>query len=513
MSVSIINDFNKLIADRMTRFQFLIAKAGFESKPYQTEGVKWCIENELRPNPPGNVRGGFIADEMGLGKTITMIGVMFANYLKRTLIVVPPPLIQQWINEIHRTTGHRCLMYYGTQKTTISVDILEKSPIVITSYNALLSDKCPLKSITWSRVIFDEAHHLRNENTKRYRSSKKINARVRWLVSGTPIQNSKKDFVNLCCAAGIPSSLYLDPLNLDTIRKHFILRRTKQQVGIEIPNVNQYVCTVEWQSDAEREFSEEIHSLLRNQTMVSSKKRKMYAESLGRGGTLIAMLRARQSCIMPKLMSKSLKKLIKRQVIGPEYALALKNTSKLCAVVDLMLSRKQNGKGKIVFCHFQNEIDFIACKLREGGMEKVVTYDGRNSGGQNLATLAEPADALVIQIQTGCEGLNLQKHFSEVYFVSPNWNPYIEDQAVARCHRIGQVNETDVFRFQMSGFEYYDNGDGIIVKPRTLESYIERVQKVKREIGSKILDGTTEQDGLALVPASFIRTNQLLIEE
>jgi SNF2 family DNA or RNA helicase len=80
----------------MERFRLLLKNANFDFKDYQYEGVKWCITNELRPNPPENCRGGIIADEMGLGKTIMMIGTMFVNYLPQTLIVVPPVLIQQW---------------------------------------------------------------------------------------------------------------------------------------------------------------------------------------------------------------------------------------------------------------------------------------------------------------------------------------------------------------------------------------------------------------------------------
>lgn len=81
-------------------------------------------------------------------------------------------------------------------------------------------------------------------------------------------------------------------------------------------------------------------------------------------------------------------------------------------------------------------------------------------------------DVLILQIQTGCEGLNLQT-FSEVYFVTPHWNPAVEDQAVARCHRIGQQNEVDVFRFEMSNF-----GD----ETNSLESHARNVQEKKREL-------------------------------
>ena len=168
-----------------------------------------------------------------------------------------------------------------------------------------------------------------------------------------------------------------------------------------------------------------------------------------------------------------------------EYSEALDCTSKLDAVIDLMLERKDNEKGKIVFCHYQSELDVIYDRLLKGGMSNVVKYDGRNSGGKNLDTIAEPADALVIQIQTGCEGLNLQHNFSEIYFVSPHWNPFVEDQAIARCHRIGQTKPVDVFKFEMRGFNKSHDSE---LDPITLEKYVNKIQDLKRNISSETLN-------------------------
>lgn len=478
-------EFDALIEERMDRFKYLLDNAKFTHKQYQYNGVQWCIRNELRPNPPGNARGGFIADEMGLGKTIMMIGTMFANFLPRTLIVVPPVLIEQWFRELYNSSGHQALLYYGDNKKYISLQDINAAPIVITTYNMLLPIDCVLKNIVWNRVIFDEAHHLRNSKTRRFISCKQIKARVRWLVTGTPVQNKKQDFYNLCSAAGMKTSFYTDASNLRIIGKNFVLRRTKAQVGINLPPVNREQKFIEWSSNKEMLLSQEIHSLLPNQTGVSLKKRRRLAEIFGKAGVLTALLRARQSCIMPKLMRKNIELLSKMGFINPDYLEALESTSKVDAVTDLILSKKDNGKGKIVFCHFQEEIDVIADKLLEGGMQKVVKYDGRNSGGNNLLTLAEPADALVIQIQTGCEGLNLQHNFSEIYFVSPHWNPCVEDQAVARCHRIGQVKPVDVFKFEMRGFK---DVKGVSTDGITLEKYINKVQDGKREISKEILD-------------------------
>ena len=484
MSTESVNQFEALVASRMERFNIILEKAQFQFKQYQHDGVEWCVNNELRPNPVSNIRGGFIADEMGLGKTIMMIGTMFVNYLQRTLIVVPPVLIQQWYKEIFSASGHKALLYYGEDKKNITLEDIERAPIVLTTYNSLFPSQCLLKKIVWSRVIFDEAHHLRNCGTRRFKSCKQIKARIRWLVTGTPIQNKKQDFYNLCSAVGMKPSFYTDPANLRTIGKHFVLRRTKATVGILLPPVCKNNKIVKWKNKKEMMLSEEIHALLPNQTFVSGAKRRKLAEAIG-SKAFVSILRARQSCVLPSLMRWSIEYWLKKGLISSEYLEALDYTSKLDAVIELIVSRKDNGKGKIIFCHYHGEIDIIAQKLVASGLKKVVTYDGRNSGGENLASLAEPADALVIQIQTGCEGLNLQHNFSEIYFVSPHWNPCVEDQAIARCHRIGQLKPIDVFKFEMCGFAKDEDSE---VDPCTLEKYVNKVQDVKREISRQILE-------------------------
>jgi len=480
-----LSDFEALIQERMGRFKYLLEKSNFNFNKYQYDGVEWCIQNELRPNPPGNIRGGIIADEMGLGKTIMMIGTMFCNFLPRTLIVVPPVLIQQWIKEIFKATGHKVVLYYGNNKKKMTLDILNNAPIVLTTYNSLIPDKCLLKNIPWNRIIYDEAHHLRNIRTRRFTNCRTLRARVRWLVTGTPVQNKKQDFYNLCFAAGMNPTFYLEPLNLPIIVNNFILRRTKSQVGINLPSVNKNNCSVEWNNVKEKLLSEEIHSLLPNQTGVSGDKKKKLAEIFGPKGALTAILRARQSCILPSLMRKTVELFKKMGFIGNEYVEALDYTSKIDAVTKLIVERNNNGKGKLIFCHYRDEIDIIKNKLITSGYsnDRVFSYDGRNTKKLNsiLDLVVEGGTfVLIIQIQTGCEGLNLQANFSEIYFVSPHWNPSIEDQAIARCHRIGQTKPVDVFKFEMNDFS--EGKDSI-----TLEKYVNKVQDFKREISKQIL--------------------------
>jgi len=473
----------------MEFFNKYLERTKMQHKEYQYEGVRWMLHNELRLNPPCGVRGGFIADEMGLGKTIMMIGTLICNFQKHSLIVLPPILIDQWFIQILKTTGHKALIFHGEDKKTISMEQLLSAHIVITTYGAITLTKKQIKDdvttvlhkIQWSRVIFDEAHHLRNSKTTRYISAKMLLADIRWLVSGTPIQNSKNDFYSLCSMIRLPASYYTEPTNLRDLASSFILKRSKKQVGIVMSDVVSDKNIVLWTNQKEMQLSEEIHSALPF-SRVSTEKGREIIKGLQNGGILSLLLHARQTCILPKLMTNKLHKLYQLGAISDyaTYKEVFNCSSKLDSVVASILERKENGCGKLVFCHFREEIDEVATRLRKGGITKVATFDGRTSNAKRFEILNDKNEVLILQIQTGCEGLNLQENYSEIYFISPHWNPAIEDQAIARCHRIGQTKDVFVQRFEMSSFFDPD------ILTRTVDNYVEAVQVNKRNIANEI---------------------------
>lgn len=467
---------------RIVQFEQYLDRNNMTHHDYQKSGLRWILSNELNKEPISNVRGGFIADEMGLGKTIMMIGTMLCNFVNKTLIIVPPALIDQWYDQIYQTTGHQSIIYHGNNKHYISLSDLETSKIVITTYGTInISIKQKHKKVTllhkvaWDRLIFDEAHHLRNSNTSLSFGAWLLKSNIRWLVSGTPVQNRKKDFYNLCKIIRLPASFYTEESNLRLLARNFILKRTKNQVGIILPEVINSTEIVRWNNTREMELSAEIHSALAFAN-VSDVKSTKFRTSLDTSFPPIRVLRARQSCILPKLLSKTISKL----QFNDYYNEALQSTSKLDFVVSQILERKDNGSGKLIFCHFREEIDIIASKLRHGGITSVATFDGRNNHASRRQILAQSHQALILQIQTACEGLNLQHNYSEIYFISPHWNPAVEDQAIARCHRIGQHKIVYVQRFQMQQFS---NNDTINV-----EKYVHSVQTHKREIAKQILN-------------------------
>ena len=406
------------------------------------------------------VRGGIVADEMGLGKTIMMIGLTISNFKKRTLIVLPVALVKQWEQQILKTAGHHAVVYYGAEKRKITPEMLAEAPIVITTYGHMIrrpnSHRLhPLYALNWDRVIFDEAHHVRGRNTRIFKSVETLNVNIRWFVTGTPIQNSIHDLYALCALLGLPAAYYTNKDNLREIVKTYVLKRTKKSVGLSLPPLTTKTIVVKWDSQEEMILSRNLHSGIGCLNMpaladqdptdatTSPSIPAWFPEpspvKIGR------MIQAKQSCIYPRLACR---KSVPRMPPTEDE----NYSSKISKVVRTILSRKDNGKRKIVFCHFRGEIDYIQQRLVTAFPSLVVRYlDGRTSESERRVILAPDAgvDVLILQIQTCCEGLNLQQ-FSEVYFVSPDWNPAVEDQAIARCHRFGQTEPVSVFRFVMA---------------------------------------------------------------
>jgi SNF2 family DNA or RNA helicase len=475
---------HELLSKKLDIFKIYLDYSLMEHKQYQYEGVKWCLNNELFNSPCEGVNGGIIADEMGLGKTIMMIGTFITNILPKTLIVLPVVLLDQWYNQILKTTGHKAIIYHGKNKKIYDLKQLQHPSIriVIATYHAISITRNEsnniLHQLKWDRLVFDEAHHLRNKNTSVFKGCQLLNGKIRWLISGTPIQNKKDDFYNLCACIKIPNEFYKKPTNLLTIAKHFILKRSKKQVGINLPNINIKHKIINWSHSPEMKLAKEIHSSLHLFERMQGEPYQKNTEMLS------TMMHAKKICAIPNMISVyDLHKMIKNGIITnniQQHTKALNYSSKLDAVVKTIIERKNNGNGKLIFCQFHKEIDTIYNKLIEGGITRIATFDGRTPCYNRMNVLSQDNEALIIQIQTGCEGLNLQDKFNEIYFVSPHWNPSVEDQSIGRCHRIGQTKSVSVYKFEMEGLNFI-----------SLDDYINNIQEQKRNITQNLFTSNT----------------------
>ena len=382
------------------------------------------------------------------------------------------------ICDFHNDKKHGYL-HMETDTVITAVKKLDKAQVVITTYGKTMSSGVKLLyKYQWDRIIFDEAHHLRNMKTTRFTGSNKLSGKIRWLITGTPIQNRLADFYSLCQQMGMKKEYYTDLRNLNSIVKNYIIKRTKKNAGIQLPPINIVPVETTWDNSNEENLSEQIHSLLPF-TNVRKDISNSVSHLSGNGYMLPCLIRARQVCIYPKLLKRVVEKHVENGALetDPDFMDAVECNSKIDLVVKTIVERKNNTRNKIVFCHYRNEIDIISDKLIHHGI-RVCTFDGRTSHSQRGVVLGKPCDVLILQIQTGCEGLNLQQ-FKEIYFVSPHWNPAVEDQAIARCHRIGQDDCVDVFRFTMKNFGS---------TTANIENYINDVQLSKREIADDFSD-------------------------
>ena len=140
-------------------FQEFLQHSKLDAKDYQRKGVEWCIGRERsapaqsapaqsapaleqrdKALPPPYCAGGIVADEMGLGKTIMMIATIVCNFTMPTLIVLPNVLLEQWKEQIQRTTGHTPILYHGQVKKILTTKQLQYIPIILTTYGTVMSD-------------------------------------------------------------------------------------------------------------------------------------------------------------------------------------------------------------------------------------------------------------------------------------------------------------------------------------------------------------------------------------
>ncbi|PMD57317.1 uncharacterized protein K444DRAFT_644904 [Hyaloscypha bicolor E] len=179
-----------------------------------------------RTKPPPCFRGGLLADDMGLGKTLSMISLIATNQylksppygnsayenelchkLKATLLIVPPPLIQAWQKQLNmhiRPGTFHLHVYHGQNRKEI--EKLQHCDVVITTFQTLSSAwrkqrlqvvQDPIFSVTWHRVILDEAHTIQNAQSQLAQACCALQAERRWAITGTPIQNKLTDFSSI----------------------------------------------------------------------------------------------------------------------------------------------------------------------------------------------------------------------------------------------------------------------------------------------------------------------------
>jgi SNF2 family DNA or RNA helicase len=445
--------------------------------PYQHEGVKWLVERELSSLLPG----GFLCDEMGLGKTVQLIATMLANPKSRTLVLTPKSIVGQWCDEVRRFAPSLRVSAFDGPKRSLPEGPLPN--IIVAPYSVLPERKggasCPLMRIGWDRVILDEGHEIRNRKSKTHIACMALRSQIRWVVSGTPVFNSMKDFVALCAFVGIPRDQVQG--YTDMIRDTYVLRRTKDDVAHHNRRLELPPCDFE---NVELEMYPEEAALYRDVYDTGHEIVKQIFRSgnaaMHQMELLECLLRVRQVMAWPQLY---LDGLAVKNDVDPE---AWSGRSR--KMETLIESIKAHPKEKaLVFTQWMGEMDRIQELLHEAGVP-VFRIDGsivKELREQRIAAFKAAARSPVspvflIQVKAGGVGLNLQEA-TRVNITAPTWNPATELQAIGRAHRTGQTQKVVVRRFIYVG---QDGTDPL----HSVEQSIMQLQEGKAKVCAQVLN-------------------------
>jgi SNF2 family DNA or RNA helicase len=459
-------------------------------RPYQIDGVKWLLEHY------NNDLGACLADDMGLGKTLqtltTLVAVqeqldfqkaeniqldLFGNeitttkeYLK-TLIVLPSSLVFNWYNEARKFTPHfRRVQYIGNDRKILSKK-LEKYDLIFTSYAIVSRDIAILEKYNFRYLILDESQYIKNKNSKVFKAINQINASHKISLSGTPIENSLDDlwsqmqFINpnILGSYAFFAENYKFPIEkkqdenslqeLKQLIKPFILRRTKEQVLKDLPELSEQIYYCEMEPEQEKLYEEE-KSKARNFLLKTDGSR------MDKISIINTLMRLRQLSNHPKMIDSTSEIDSGKYLSVTRYLETLVLSNQKTIVFSSFVSNLNFYK---TWCK-ENKIDF--CELTGETPLKEREFQVNRFQEQEKPLL------FFISLKAGGVGLNITKA-SYVLFLDPWWNPFSEKQGVGRAHRIGQLNKVNVVRF---------------ITKNTVEEKIITLQESKKLLADSLLD-------------------------
>lgn len=437
--------------------------------PHQIEGVQWM---KMREEDASNA-GGILADEMGLGKTVTMLANVHYHALATNLVVCPAAVIGHWMHEINRWIGANNAFHYT------GAVILNKQ-FCIVSYTMMQKDYPAgwLFQQRWKRIVLDEAHTIRNCG-KTYIACMNLRSQCRWALSGTPVQNSPKDFdalIAFVCSnegreravlssGGKQKKRYrMNESRKNTLEPQALFLRREIANTVALPTKRSQCILIPWCNENERDqyarlfrevseyvsrkgFQTEVLTYLNNlrffcSTGIMPRADTTTAEEED-GEVDLQFARDGRAFVpdaAPRLRTPG-------TIVDNQFLDAHQIPGKLREVVKLVATIPLNEK-IVIFSQWLHVLSVL-----EECLDNTVRYDGRMSyEAKNTALELFANDdsmrILLISLKAGNAGINLSCA-SRAIMVNPWWNPGVEKQAEDRIYRIGQVRPVFVYHLIM----------------------------------------------------------------
>jgi SNF2 family DNA or RNA helicase len=446
--------------------------AGLEAtlRPYQREGFRW-----LSHLWSGKL-GGILADDMGLGKTVQLLAtILWAREAEPSsppvLVIAPTSVLATWAKEAARfTPGLRVEVVDRTarKRDASLAAIRRRSDIVVTSYTLLRLEEADYVAAEWDAVVLDEAQFVKNSRARIYKAVRRLRARARFAVTGTPLENNLMDLWSLLSitAPGMfvnPETfadLYRKPIEagdssaLARLRRRIrplLLRRTKADVASDLPPKQEQQLDVELAPAHRRVYDRQL----------AAERRRILGlvDDLdhNRVTILSALTRLRQLSLSPALVDPSL----------PAAS------AKIDTLLELVEELSAEGHRALVFSQFTSFLALVRSRLdAERIGYRYLDGTTRRRSEQIAAFRNGTEPVFLISLKAGGFGLTLTEA-DYVFILDPWWNPAAENQAIDRTHRIGQDKPVVVYR---------------LVSRNTIEEKVVALQQRKRELFDMVVE-------------------------
>lgn len=415
---------------------------------YQQKGFEWMA---LLAEAGA---GGLLADDMGLGKTLQTIAFIAHRALlipeAKFLVVCPASLMYNWQQEFSKfAPSISLLIYYGNNRASL-LEEKKDFHVMISSYNTVRNDIERLLEISFHVAVLDESHNIKNRTALTSKAVAKLNAELRFALSGTPVMNNTFDLFaqysfilpGLLGSSEFFKREYADPIDrykdeekvnaLKKLTAAFSLRRTKEKVAADLPEKSEMVLWCNMYA-AQKECYNNIRDSIRSNLFLQIKSEGLNKSKLA---VLQGILKLRQTCNSPMLLS-------------PEEQ-STSDAVKIDVLCDELMNNLKDHK-VLVFSQFTSMLHLIADRLKTLGLS-YFHFDGSTPPAKRMEMVDQfqnennRTNIFLISLKAGNSGLNLTAA-GYVFLVDPWWNEAVQQQAIDRTHRIGQTKQ--VFAYKM----------------------------------------------------------------
>ncbi|CAG7595397.1 RNA polymerase-associated protein RapA [Paenibacillus solanacearum] len=391
--------------------------------------------------------GGILADDMGLGKTLQSIAFLVSvlpeirEEQRPAVIVCPASLVYNWYNELKKFAPDvRAVIADGSKSERIhAIHDAAVADVIITSYPLLRRDIEQYAMQPFHTLILDEAQAFKNHATQTAHAVKAIQARYRFALTGTPVENSLEELWSIFDAVFpelFPRRKAFNELPRETVARRarpFLLRRLKSDVLKELPEKIETLQASELLDEQKKLYAAYL-AKLRQETLKHLNEETFQQNRIK---ILAGLTRLRQLCCHPALFVEA-------------YAGSSAKFEQLLEIVEECLSA---GKRMLIFSQFTEMLALIGRELGYRGVP-FFYLDGSTPAAERVELCRKfnegARDLFLISLKAGGTGLNLTGADTVILY-DLWWNPAVEQQAADRAHRIGQKNVVQVIRLVAQG--------------------------------------------------------------